>query len=154
LSDSIRAALPLSDLSQIEPAGTIAMANYRNLFGKESNSDWCYFFEKADLARQSGNWQEIVSLGDQAFQAKMHPYEKFSSEMLPFIEAYGRLERWKDAVRFSEAAISDMPALQEPLCETWKRILQNTPTNPDQEEAMKRINKLLASVEYSRCALP
>ncbi len=148
LSESISEAIPLSDLRQIQVESQIPLGNYRKLFGKEPKEDWCYYFEKADLARQIGDWERIVTLGDQAFQANLKPYDKFSTELLPFIEGYGRLERWQDAFRLSEAAIKDIPALEGTLCNVWKRISLNTPQNPEKDQTIKQIKKLL------NCSLP
>lgn len=145
LTDSVRQAIPRSDLSQIDSEGKTAQANYSNLFDQDIflRSDWCYYFEKADLARQLGLWPEIVSLGDEAFQKDLGPNDKFSAELLPFIEGYGRAERWKDALRLSEAAMKDIPALQATLCSVWSRIVENSPASAEQAEAAGHAQKLL-----------
>ena len=36
------------------------------LFGPEPEHGWCYYFQKADLARQTGDWEEITHLYDAA----------------------------------------------------------------------------------------
>ena len=36
------------------------------LFGPEPPHTWCYYFQKADLARQRGDWDEVARLGDEA----------------------------------------------------------------------------------------
>ena len=41
-----------------------------SLFDPEPEHDWCYYFEKAELARQRGDWQEVTRLGDQALAMK------------------------------------------------------------------------------------
>lgn len=143
LSESIQAALPFSDLEMILPDSQAAAKNYSRLFGDPSTSEWCYFFERADLARQLEDWAEIVRLGDLAFNANLEPYDKFSNELLPFIEAYGRLERWEDAIKITRAAMSDVPALQETLCSTWQRINQATPANPSKTAAFEEVQNLL-----------
>jgi hypothetical protein len=143
LTAPIQEAIALSDLAQIEPQGTIALSNYRNLFGNENEADWCYYFEKADLARQLGLWSEITRLGDKAFGSDLGPNDKFSTELLPFIEGYGRVGRWQEAFRLSETAIKDIPATQVSLCETWQRILVNTTDKAEQAKMTERANNLL-----------
>jgi hypothetical protein len=47
---------------------------------------WCYYYEKADLARQRGDWEEVLSLGAQALEKGFAPQDKI--EWLPFLQAY------------------------------------------------------------------
>ena len=141
LTETIRKAAPLSNLARILPVGESALDNYRALFGRENNGEWCYYFEKADLARQLGNWQDVVRLGDEASAAKLSPNDKFSSELLPFIEGYGRMGRWKEALRLSKAALSDMPALKGMLCDTWQRIQKNSPDSVEKTTTLKQVDR-------------
>ncbi len=55
-------------------------------FGKEPEHKWCFYYEKAELALQAGNWTEAASLGEQAIRLNFHPEDQ--SEWLPFLEAY------------------------------------------------------------------
>ncbi|MCU0488020.1 MAG: hypothetical protein MUE67_03595 [Anaerolineales bacterium] len=143
LNAEIQQALPLSDLSQVDPQGRLAAENYRRLFGRSNRPDWCYYFESADLARQLGDWKTIVTLGDEALQAGLGPNDKFSSELLPFIEGYGRLENWKQATSLTESAYQDIPALGTTLCQVWDRIQADTPASDDQAAALEKIQARL-----------
>lgn len=143
LSEAIEQAAPFSRLELIIPDSSTAATNYQSLFGKADTQDWCYYFEKADLARQLGNWAEIVRLGDQAFAAGRGPYEKYSTELLPFIEGYGRSENWERAIQLTRSALSDIPALQESLCDTWQRIDQATPTSAEKSSSLEKVQKEL-----------
>jgi hypothetical protein len=58
-------------------------------FGREPAHGWCYYYEKAAYARQSGDWQTVSSLGAQALQHGLAPAD--SIEWMPFLEAYARL---------------------------------------------------------------
>ena len=144
MTESIRKAVALSNLARVLPIGETALDNYRRLFGKENNAEWCYYFEKADLARQLGNWQEVVRLGDEASSTKLSPNDKFSSELLPFIEGYGRMERWKEALRLSKIALSDVPALKETLCNTWQRIQKNTADSTEKATTLKQVDSQIS----------
>lgn len=61
------------------------------VFGQEPVHDWCYYFQKASLARQRGNWQEIVSLGEEVRKLGFQP--KDLSEWMPFYEGFARGNR-------------------------------------------------------------
>ncbi|GAB4503845.1 MAG: hypothetical protein Fur0043_08380 [Anaerolineales bacterium] len=90
------------------------------LFGQEPEHRWCYYFQKADLARQMGNWEKVARLGDQAFAAPYFPDDP--AEYLPFIEAYGRLGRLAQAQKLTEKVADLNPALRPMLCAAWRRI--------------------------------
>ena len=71
LPEMIRASASLSNTAQILPDGSADPAvPPLTQFGKEPAHGWCYYFEKADLARQQQDWQQVAALGDQAFQSK------------------------------------------------------------------------------------
>lgn len=99
--------LPLSDPGQIlldaDPP-----ARPPSILGIEPDHDWCYYFEKGDLARQKGDWQEVVSMGDEAFNRSFSPGDLF--EYLPFIEGYAHVKDW-DMARKLTAEVSADEAL-------------------------------------------
>ena len=84
-SPIIRLTAPFSQIDQI-------MTNYEsqvppsNPFGKEPEHEWCYFYQKANLARQKQEWSEIINLREDAQKNKYFPADP--SEWMPFIEAY------------------------------------------------------------------
>jgi hypothetical protein len=115
-------ALPLSKPSLIKPSADTPAA-LTNLFGAEPPRTWCYFYEKADLARQEGDWAHVARLGDEAFAASYRPDDL--SEYLPFIEAYARLNRWNDAKQLTLSTADTMPILEPALCGLWQRVDAN-----------------------------
>jgi hypothetical protein len=58
------------------------------VFGPEPAHGWCYYYEKADLARQQGNWKEVIRLGNGVIQKKLTPQDDI--EWLPFLESFAR----------------------------------------------------------------
>jgi hypothetical protein len=85
--DRVMVVAPFSDTDLIDldaadhvPPGVV--------FGPEPPHGWCYYYEKADLARQRGEWAEVVRLGDEAMQAKLVPQDDI--EWMPFLQAYAR----------------------------------------------------------------
>jgi len=56
------------------------------IYGSEPKHDWCYYFEKADLAAQMDDWKSAASLGDEAIRLDLSPND--TSEWLPFLKAY------------------------------------------------------------------
>ena len=56
------------------------------IFGEEPEHGWCYYFQKADLAAQLGDWERVAALGDEAIALSFSPEDRV--EWLPFLKAY------------------------------------------------------------------
>jgi hypothetical protein len=110
----------------------------RNIFGAEPEPNWCYYFEKADLARQKEDWASIVEYGDLAFGLNDNPNE--ASERLPFIEGYAHTGNWLRALELSHATgTHGKEGVFPMLCDTWSRIAETTKSNPAREEVLRTI---------------
>ena len=90
------------------------------LFGKEPAHTWCYYYEKAELARQVGDWETVSTLGNEAREQGLVPGDAL--EWLPFIEAYVITGDYKAARELSILAYNDDSRPRKGLCYTWKRI--------------------------------
>ena len=55
-------------------------------FGNEPEHSWCYYYEKAELASQLGDWNQVAALGEEALRLELHPNDR--SEWLPFLYGY------------------------------------------------------------------
>lgn len=55
------------------------------LYGKQSTKCWCYYFEKAELARQYGDWQKAYDLLQESLDKKLKPENDV--EWVTYIEA-------------------------------------------------------------------
>ena len=89
----------------------------KTLFGPEPAQRWCYIYQKATLARQKGDWEQVAALDTEASRNTYAP--KDSVEWLPFIQASAMLG---DAERVQEiqSFINDEFILQQ-VCEMLKR---------------------------------
>jgi hypothetical protein len=56
------------------------------LFGPEPKHDWCYYYQKAALARQREDWNEVLRLANEAANKNLKPYDLI--EWMPFLQAY------------------------------------------------------------------
>jgi hypothetical protein len=118
----LRDAIPLSNPSLIvTTAETPDMP--AALFGKEPAHTWCYYYEKAELARQVGAWERVAALGDEARQQGFVPGDAL--EWLPFIEAYAITGNDQAARELSILAYHDDSRPRKGLCYTWQRIQTN-----------------------------
>lgn len=114
-------AIQLSDLSNIlEVDDRIDTGNLIRYFGKEPAHLWCYYYQKAELARQYGQWKRIVKLGDLAFKPG---YQYLAAEELfPFIEGYARMGDFETAAVLTDEALSNTRTLRPELCSIWGRV--------------------------------
>jgi hypothetical protein len=93
-----------------------------DIFGEAPPQTWCYYFEKADLARQMQNWETILQLKAESDSQGFTP--DLGAEYLPFIEAYARTGQWEQAYQLSIAAskIGSGPGIA--LCNVWHGFAQ------------------------------
>jgi len=135
----VRDTIHLSDLSLIlpEPQSTPPARIYKS----EPNHGWCYYFEKADLARQLGNWDEVVRLADTAFSLGEYPNDP--AERMPFIEGYAHTGNWAAAIEQTGLAADVSPVLHPVLCRLWDRIDREAPVDDGHKQAVEEITSRL-----------
>jgi hypothetical protein len=114
------------------------------IFGPEPAHGWCYLYEKADLARQMGNWAEVAALGDRAAEEGYTPLAPSSDtafEWLPFIEGYARRNRWQEAQEISLAAWLEDRQIDARMCSLWKDLARSLPgAEPFASEVAQKID--------------
>ena len=135
LSEDLKNKLQLSNISQV---GKEAKATPARYFGSEPAHTWCYYFEKAELARQFDDWKEVARLYGSAADAGYTSLQP--SENLVFIEALARLGNTKKAGQLTEVTLSQNRLMCKVLLSTWQRILQASPKI--EGEASKQIGTL------------
>jgi hypothetical protein len=137
LPELIAAALPFSNLNRIVAKPDKEASLPTHIYGTTPRPDWCYYFEKADLARQQGDWQQVVALGDVAFQLDDSP--NHASERVPFIQGYAYAGQWDRAVDLTLETIEINKFMQPMVCSVWADILKNSEPSENQENAILRI---------------
>jgi hypothetical protein len=135
--------LPLSKPDLVIPDPASPALPPEQIFGPQPEPDWCYYFEKADLAYQSEDWQKVVELGEQAFGLNQQLYEVNAPELVPFIEGYAHLNQWDKAVDTTLRAYRLTNRMQRMLCATWLRIEQETQASSEKEAALDQIHEQL-----------
>ena len=86
-----------SNTNLITEATSKAATPPSSIFGPEPTRDWCYYFQKAELARQFGNWEGVVELEKEVAARNLSPSNK--DEWKPFIEGYRKLGMTDDVER-------------------------------------------------------
>ncbi len=111
--------IPISDLSRIIPDPEPVPPDM-DIFGPEPAHNWCYFFQKADLARQIEDWNKVIALYEQAQGLDFTP--GYGAEYIPFIEAYAQTGDWQKAYDLTIAAQKLTPQHKRIMCATWVRL--------------------------------
>ena len=85
------------------------------IFGAEPAHGWCFYYQKASLARQIGDWNEIGRLYDKTVAKNLEAGDK--SELFPFLEGLVNSGRYDDARKLVEMQIKGRDILSYYFCE-------------------------------------
>lgn len=139
LTDSEAAQIPLSNLDRIITSPQEAKYPPVEIVGEEIDHDWCYYFEKADLARQIGDWDTVITLKNEADGLGFSP--RNPSEWLPFFEAYVQTEQWDEAAALINASLAEEDKFVPGILITWDRVISERNVEPN-AEILDLINSL------------
>ncbi|HSL45428.1 MAG TPA: hypothetical protein VK897_18485 [Anaerolineales bacterium] len=130
-------AVPLSDLSNI-----IVEANQTAHipFLSEPQHTWCYYYAKAELAYQRGNWDQVITLIDEAESLGYAPEDPF--EWLTYIEAQALAGNIDIAEKISSNVIKQNATARKGLCMVWTRV--------QAQETNARVDEILSEFECTR----
>jgi len=139
-------AIPLSRPELIIPKPDLSAHPPETIFGGESEHDWCYYFEKADLAVQSGSWDEAAKLADKALplQPKLNPENAY--ELIPFISAFAHTNRWQEAFDLSLPVGKLSDKMQTMICNLWLDLAQYSQESQEKLSVMNKIDNQLQCV--------
>jgi tetratricopeptide (TPR) repeat protein len=121
IADGRNVLLNVSDPSFIIPDESAPPPD-PEIFGSEPARDWCYYFQKGDLARQIQDWEKAIALFREAQRNELRP--RYGVEYIPFIEAYVQTGDWQQAYELTRAAYKTNAGLRTILCATWSRLGQ------------------------------
>jgi hypothetical protein len=144
----IREATPLSRLDLITSDPETLAVPPEHIFGPEPSHGWCYYYEKADLFTQTGDWDKVAELGDKALKLNRHFTEKTIAEVIPFIKGYAFSGNWDKATRLSIEAYQTWDKMQYILCDVWYSIAELSSNDASRQAALDQIR------EKVNCTLP
>jgi hypothetical protein len=112
-SSMLQSIARYSDVNRVLPTENQSTP-LEELFGPEPSHDWCYYYQKADLARQTGAWTEIIDLGEEVFRLGLLPDDR--SEWMPFLEGYVALGLEERATTLADLIRQKEP-IRKSLCD-------------------------------------
>lgn len=134
LAEEFRAVAEFSNPQLIQSDGVGLPVS--RIFGNPPRPTWCYYYQKADLARQLANWDEVINLKEKADKAGFEPLNAY--ELFPFIEAYAMRGQWQSAQDLSLKTVKSLPKTLDGVCMIWDRVGQQMPQGF--EDAFGQIN--------------
>ena len=90
-----------------------------SIFGSEPVHDWCFYFQKASLARQNGDWDVVANLGDEAQSQGLHPNDPI--EWMPFLQAYAILGD-QQQVKVLSTRLNTQTLYQQQACASFNSL--------------------------------
>ncbi len=116
-----------------------------DVFGPEPAHRWCYYFERADLARQFGEWDQVLKLWEEA--GPLASQARYGPEYLPFIEAFARSDHWDKAVDLTLKADAKTAGMSGFLCSNWARMMQETPASEAKTASWAKLQTAVACAQ-------
>ena len=128
-------------LSNTEQILSVTVARMPEMYGNEPAHNWCYYFERADLARQMGDWKKVTELGDIGFNLDDYPNDPL--ERFVFIEGYAHVGEWDKALQYAQVSYKVSKKVVRPLlCRLWDRIDREVPDSNAKNTAVQEAKTL------------
>lgn len=105
------------------------------VFGEEPQHGWCYYYQKADLARQRGEWEQIPILLNKALSGGHYPEDKL--EWLPFLQASAVLGD-VDHVRNISKLVSNDKFMRFQFCRIMTDFIKKESLNEDVKNVIEK----------------
>jgi hypothetical protein len=128
LNPLVEQALPLANLERITLEET-RPSHLAQVFGVMPEPDWCYFFEKADLAAQQQEWDKVYRLWQEVKNRGLKT--GVAAEYAPFIYGVAMAGEHQEAVEISQRAKSIDREMQEPICQVWQQVFARAGAGQD-----------------------
>lgn len=129
-------AIASSNVDQIVTNSASPKIPPKIFFGHENRDQWCYYYEKADLARQVKNWDQIISLYEEAQGRGFKPLNDL--EWIPLMDAYINNLQYSQALEVTYKAKNNNNAYTEEICNLWTKYSTD-------------ISQVKTAIEYLKC---
>jgi hypothetical protein len=135
LTENERRLLAISNPEQVISAQASPLPV--EIFGAPPASNWCAYYEAADLARYRADWQAVTRLWGQARGAGLEPYT--AMELVPFLEGFGITGDWATAEAITVEGVGLGDQAEALLCDRWSWLLGQTAASAERSAAVSRV---------------
>lgn len=134
LNPKVLESLPLVNVGQIQDKGEDRPV-LSEVFGDEPAHDWCFYYQKAELAVQEKQWDEVNRLWQEANTQGLKT--GVAAEYLPFIYGTAVSGNFQPALEISRRAKSIDLKMKDPICQIWEKVLVSPENTFDNRVRMK-----------------
>jgi len=142
LPEISRELAALSNLNRIKRESPNVNQLPDQIYGQEKEHQWCFYYQKADLARQFEDWDDIVELWEAAVANGYRPGNGI--EYLPFIEGFARYGDWETAQKLTIRANKVTLKMKPILCAIWQDLedetAQSESANEFKSQTLEKLN--------------
>lgn len=146
VSDDVRRLAEGSNISLIDDAGGNSPNPPADIYGETNTQTWCFYFQKADLARQYSQWDEIIRLWEESQAVGERPDNGF--EYIPFIEGSGHTGDWDRVKEMTKFANRITAGLEPSLCGALDRLSETAPGSSEKDKVIKDLKEDLDCSSY------
>jgi hypothetical protein len=146
VSNDMRQLSTGSDISLIKLAEGEEPTLPEEIYGKQNTQTWCYYFEKADLARQYGRWDEVVRLWNESQSIGERADDGF--EYIPFIEGLGHTGDWEQVKSLTKFSKKITAGLEPSLCTALDRLAGSAPASQERDDTIFNLKEDLRCSEF------
>ena len=143
ISEIERESSQLSSLERIDINAQRETLLPPEIFGTDVPRNWCSYYQRADLARQRGNWQDIITLWEDAQRDGKQPANGF--EYIPFIEGYAHQNNWTQVKKLTRTSNKISQGMYHSLCPTLQNLEASTPASSERDAVISDL------YDYLKC---
>jgi hypothetical protein len=140
LPEQIKQAAQVSNLSRIQSQPQTDFALFKSIV-REKRASWCYHYQRADLSRQIGDWEQVVFFWELAERGGYAPGHGF--EYIPFIQGYAHQGNWKQALALTKQSHRVSANMKTILCPMWEELSVSTRESAERDSAVNDAMELL-----------
>lgn len=146
LSTDTKNALHLSNPAWIVTSSEGDYSMPDSILGQQPQANWCYYYQKAELARQEEDWIEVSRLADLAIG--LEDFDHHPAEMVPFIMGYAHISRVDTAVTLTMRAYTSNENFAPLLCEVWEFISAEVQLSNESFDAVQELERNLTCSQW------
>ena len=140
MPEQIKIAAQVSNLSRIHDQPQTDFVLFKTIVPAERGS-WCFHYQSADLARQMGDWKQVIFFWNLAKQGGYSPGHGF--EYIPFIQAYAHEGDWATAFALTKQSNRVSANMKTILCPVWEGLNTEIPLSAERDSAFSEAMELL-----------
>jgi hypothetical protein len=136
LAPSLNSSRPINEGGAYKQISPYSLDNsvYKQIFGLMSVENWCYYFQKADLAAQQKEWETVIHLWEEAKIKMLQPSNGI--EYLPFVKANLSIGDWQTALQLTRLANKRTEGISLTFCRVWETIPSTLINSQDKKQVV------------------